>query len=389
MPQKMLGWLWKIPYVEIIFVDNASTYPPLLEWYDKSMANVVPVPGNFGHMAFFTPYQIPISYGRGHCLSTHIRRSLFDMAPEWFVLTDPDIVPTEDCPLDLLEVMHGLMAEFPCYQKVGIGLKTDDLPDHFPLKARVVSWEKGLIGKQISPRAVEAGVDTTFALYKKDRHRSAFATLRTTEPYMARHLPWYIDRNNLDEEEKYYIDHASKSASWTTAMKNNESKAKKEAAANPYGSHLQVLLTCVKNTKGAVLELGVGDFSTPALHEACSGRLLLSADTDSGWLFRFENLRGGVHQFHAVNRWADPWFFYLQDWDVAFIDSDTPNTRVIAIEKLADRAKFIVVHDTDNSGYEDALAKFKYRYDNKSVRPFTTVVSNFEDPNVRFKGLLP
>jgi len=41
-----------------------------------------------------------------------------------------------------------------------------------------------------------------------------YKSLRLKSPYIAKHGGWYIDHNNLNEEQEYYMKTASKSASW-------------------------------------------------------------------------------------------------------------------------------------------------------------------------------
>ena len=55
-----------------------------------------------------------------------------------------------------------------------------------------------------------ADIDTTFALYRPlDRRRHGEGrALRTGPPYVARHLPWYLDSSNLSAEDAYYREHA-------------------------------------------------------------------------------------------------------------------------------------------------------------------------------------
>ena len=48
-----------------------------------------------------------------------------------FVLTDSDIVPIEDCPLDAIEHFGEVLDRYPDRLKCGFGLKIDDLPDHY------------------------------------------------------------------------------------------------------------------------------------------------------------------------------------------------------------------------------------------------------------------
>ena len=105
--------------------------------------------------------------------------------------------------------------------KVGIGLPVDDLPDHYPFKALVLRHMNKISGKRVEDGVFECIVDTTFALY---RTREAFGNwqlpaLRTGRPYVFRHVDWYVDPENLSDEEIYYLDHASNVATYAGLMR--------------------------------------------------------------------------------------------------------------------------------------------------------------------------
>jgi hypothetical protein len=148
---------------------------------------------------------------------------------------------------------------------------------------------------------------------------------------------------------------------------------------NTYTTHLPYLLEAVKRTTGPVLELGAGEGSTPVLHTICvqSKRLLVTVDSETPWLERFERTHGGqTHYFvhnsdPAETEWLD------KDWSVVFVDHAPGGTRKRAIERARARAEYTVVHDSEDIGYdiEDLLSTFKHRRDFRYARPWTTVVS--------------
>jgi hypothetical protein len=146
---------------------------------------------------------------------------------------------------------------------------------------------------------------------------------------------------------------------------------------DPYATHMPLLLACVAATSGPVLELGCGDYSTPTLHLLCKNRMLVSADSDGNWCQRFIDLSSENHRVFLVGDWA---CFSLidQKWDVAFVDHGPVERRKHDIERLMKQARFVVVHDTEDTRYqyESALSRFKHRFDYKRLTPWTTVVSN-------------
>jgi hypothetical protein len=137
---------------------------------------------------------------------------------QFYIVSDPDVLPVEDCPNDFVRHFLKLHEDFIAYQKVGFGLKIDDIPDQYPLKDAVVSWEAQFWQHPLADGLYEAGVDTTFALYKPFTYRYVLhPSIRTGEPYVARHLPWYHNPANESEEDIYYRYRANSDVnSWNT-----------------------------------------------------------------------------------------------------------------------------------------------------------------------------
>lgn len=191
---RLVKKLEKMGLKKIVLIDNDSTYQPLLDYYKKTPHQVLRLYRNAGHTA-------PWSLG--------IIRTLIPYG--YYAVTDPDVIPTDDClknqPLQYLLSLH---KKYPAYQKVGLGLKIDDLPDHYPLKKEVISWEEQFWKNEVEPGVYEAGVDTTFALYKPGTYLyTLHPSLRTGEPYTAFHMPWYANPGSLSTEDLYYKMRAS------------------------------------------------------------------------------------------------------------------------------------------------------------------------------------
>ena len=117
-----------------------------------------------------------------------------------FVLTDPDILPTEDCPFDAVAYLARLLDAHPSYPKVGLGLYLDDV--EFPSKG----WERSLVSRgTVAPGVFDSLIDTAFALYRPGAD-FAYEALRTGHPYQARHMSWYV--REPDAEDAYYLERA-------------------------------------------------------------------------------------------------------------------------------------------------------------------------------------
>lgn len=200
--EKLLPW---VDHMDVTFVDNASTYPPLLEFYAHTHHKVYRSDSNRGHRA-------PWIYG---------------LTPAWerYIVTDPDVIPDDDCPADWCTVMQTVLKESGA-KKVGFGLRIDDIPDHYAAKEQVLKWEGPLWGCREDVAGYKAHavpIDTTFAMYAEGTRCGEFESpsdiwpaYRLGEPYVARHLPWYSDSANPTEEDVYYREHAEPSiVNWT------------------------------------------------------------------------------------------------------------------------------------------------------------------------------
>ena len=199
--KKLINSLEIRGYKNIYILDNSSNFEPLLEFY-KFDCNypVIQLGSNLGHLALWK--------------SNFFKR----IKRNYYVYTDSDIEISNECPDDFLDIFRSSMIENSKVQKIGIYLKYDDLPDHYALKAKVKNWESMLYKRKYNQNYYISKVDTTFALYRPFYSGGAHEfhlSLRSSEPFSARHLPWYNNSNNLSLEERHYILNSHTSTFWT------------------------------------------------------------------------------------------------------------------------------------------------------------------------------
>ncbi len=187
----LLDWLEQAGQRNIYLVDNDSSYPPLLAFYERCPYSIIRLNKNMGHKAVWEAGIIE-RFSRG----------------EYFIVTDPDIIPTEYCPLDAIELFRDCLDRFQEVTRVGFGLKIDDLPEHYALAESVRIWEGQFwtADLQIEPGLYRAPIDTTFSLHRPGAPHS-LTGIRTGEPYVARHTAWYVNSSAPDDEEQYYREH--------------------------------------------------------------------------------------------------------------------------------------------------------------------------------------
>ncbi len=196
----LLAWLnvRGMPKEHIWLVDNGSTYRPLLAGLEEAKGagmNVV-TQKNLGARALFLPGGvIEKAIGRKHP----------------FFVSDPDVVPSVTCRPDLLTHLVACMNRYGKFNKIGLALEIEDIPDHFPFKAQVVRHERSFWGNRVNDHLVPAAIATTFCLVRSlnhcDRQGYAHGCARTLRPNTGIHTSWYLNPAKLPEDEAYYYDH--------------------------------------------------------------------------------------------------------------------------------------------------------------------------------------
>ena len=222
--RRLVDWLCAAGTRRVVIMDNASDYPPLLQYYEQlpEGVKVMRLAENHG------PYVL-WQQGVNEVLDTP------------YVVTDSDVVPADFCPPDLIAVLLDRLRRWPDAKKVGMALRIDNLPDCYGEADTVRKWESQFWEHPVAPGAFAAPVDTTFALYPA---RSEFSNepcnVRLGHPYIAEHTPWYVDENALSAEELYYREHTSATFSnWSVAKK--DSWVKKSERVAGFARRAQIL----------------------------------------------------------------------------------------------------------------------------------------------------
>lgn len=199
--KSMVSQLRRYGFEEIIAIDNASTFPPLLDYLSQSSPDlsVIRLEENKGpHNLFLDP------------------KNLLAL-PDHFCITDPDLELNPSLPDDFIYELISLTEKYRV-GKAGLALDISDWSkmrhDKFRIGAadyQIWEWEaqfwKDPIGfTSTGDEVYSASVDTTFAVYNKrffdpTEHLKG---VRVGGKYTCRHLPWYKDRIVPPEEEAFY-----------------------------------------------------------------------------------------------------------------------------------------------------------------------------------------
>lgn len=198
---------------DVRLIDNASTYPPLLEWYDTCPFPVIRSQQNLGSQALWLLNVVPLH--------------------DPFVVSDSDL-DISCIPIDWPEALTEGLDAGAC--KCGFSLDDTKIPSANPAWTidGFCNYPAGHHPATYGPKITFMGkrclfhrypVDTTFALYAAKIWVNGFRVggIRAGHPYTARHLPWHLvlhpnpDEQSLQlpltEELYYYYTHVEQTAS--------------------------------------------------------------------------------------------------------------------------------------------------------------------------------
>jgi len=179
LPMNMANWVVERG-CEPVFIDNASDYLPLIQYYNDTTFEVIRMDKNYGHTVVWTQDIINKLSITGN-----------------YIVTDPDLDLT-GIPDDFLSILEEGLRRYPQFDKCGFSLEINDLPD-----IETINWETRYWQHPLDSMYFLADIDTTFALYKVNR--ITLSGIRTNRPYTARHIPWYYQLiDKLPDDESYY-----------------------------------------------------------------------------------------------------------------------------------------------------------------------------------------
>jgi hypothetical protein len=215
-----------IKYIERNLIENrvyifdmASTYPPLLDFYDSSSNFTLVRLDNLGPRLLWKDIVFKDLASRGS-----------------FFLTDGDLDFSDTDP-NVFKQLFEVSSKYPGFRKVGSALRIDDLPKRLNKSQRIIESELDNWGnyRSFEKNKYLAPIDTTFAYYPKytdDFYH--WPAIRLAGKYSVRHIPWYVDYDNLDIENRYYIENAK---TWGTHGTSSE-RGKRENDLDPKSSKL-------------------------------------------------------------------------------------------------------------------------------------------------------
>jgi len=199
-----------------IIFDNHSDCPDtqgLLAEVHQKTAYVVWVGRNLRHKVGFLP-------------------GIYEVMPNTFAYSDPDLLFNAQLPANFLDVMAQTADKYQVF-KAGMALSLDagllneestikfekysSLP--FFRSYNVRDWEaqywRFALQRDDDMEVYAADVDTTFAVYKKAHYKGKFTEgVRMAGAYGVIHMPWFNDIDTMGDSEKAQYRKNNKSSTW-------------------------------------------------------------------------------------------------------------------------------------------------------------------------------
>lgn len=397
-------WQWFYSSYPIHIIDNGSTYEPLKEFYGKK--NLFDV----------TVHQYAENKSTDNLTHFLHDNYLFLEEYEYYVISDPDIMPCPNVPPNFLEIFKHCIDRLG-YNHVGFCLKIDDLPDHIDNKEEIIFNEGGFWNQKEVVEyhgkkyiGYKAPIDTTFAMYKKsagwEKPMPPDKWSKSLRIFEAYHLMWYLSPTEMNPEMQNYFNTAKYRIPGVSSTGVNNYRPKKLPVRHIYYRDIvspELLSDAVENREfhgfledyhvlhclmrtykpTSIFEVGTNmGTGTKILKNACMDAVVFTLDLPTELAAKSlqhpisegKGDRVGKNcnlQFVQLRGDSMAFDFSQYPCEAAFIDGEHDYEHVFreTTEVLKWQPKIIVWHDSDIQGvYRGILDSFKGREDYQLFR---------------------
>lgn len=148
----------------------------------------------------------------GPWISPYNNKHVYDVLPDKFILTDPDLQLNENIPGNFIEILSNLSDTYDTH-RIGFALSIDDFEEFYQgpytLGLSIYDWEKKFWECKINNEEYElyyADIDTTFCLINKKNVDNHNCSIRIAGNFTAKHLPWYINNKIYNNIYQVYVE---------------------------------------------------------------------------------------------------------------------------------------------------------------------------------------
>ena len=181
-------------YKNIIIINNNSTCLNTIEYLNNVDVRVINNTENLGPWITYTN-----------------NKHIYDILPDKFILTDPDLKFNKNIPTNFIEILANLSDKYET-SKIGFALDISDhelffLTTNYVHNVSIYEWEKSFYEFKIADDKYElydADIDTTFCLINKYNLLNDYnLKIRVGGDFTAKHIPWYRDNEVYNVYDNY------------------------------------------------------------------------------------------------------------------------------------------------------------------------------------------
>lgn len=212
--KNIVDFFYKKNFNNIIILDNASTFEPMVEYLNKISNEVDVVFQN-------------INYGPRQLHN----ENLYSILPQHFIVTDPDLGFNSKFPADFIDILIDLSNSYSVF-KVGsalnLDIKSPNILDNEYIihnKKQTIrnieeSYYKDKLNQTDNFNIWRAPIDTTFALYNKNYIKeNFFDAIRLDGIFLVDHYGWFNPPPIPKKELHFYTENIVEDISSTEVLK--------------------------------------------------------------------------------------------------------------------------------------------------------------------------
>lgn len=135
--------------------------------------------------------------------------NIYNMMPDKFIITDPDLEFNEKLPSNFIDILSSLSDDYKC-NKIGFALDISDFENMYTYPycqdKNIHDWEKQFWNNKIDNKNYDlynAAIDTTFCLINKNAQSG---NIRIAGNFIAKHIPWYINNKLYNVYDNYMLN---------------------------------------------------------------------------------------------------------------------------------------------------------------------------------------
>lgn len=229
-----------ICYNNYIYVKNIIDQ--LIKINEKYLQNIIIINNNSNcnkTTDFLNNIKIKVinNDNNGPWISEYVNKHIYDILPDKFILTDPDLELNSNLPENFIEIMIELSNKYNP-KKIGFAIKIDDINemnDNIHIEHEKDFWKDKIVDDKYE--LYKASIDTTFCLINKEGIENY--NIRIAGDFTCRHLPWYKNNNLLNIFETFLM-YNNTNYYYVNNNKYNISTNSKNILKNIENNYLQI-----------------------------------------------------------------------------------------------------------------------------------------------------